>query len=112
MGRMNLDDLEAGYQGPLRGGLERSNDRINARIVQRNGRRVAVVERDWAGAYHFPAALIGSENSPTPPGGVAAGLSTGVGQLDARGGSLRLNEPNDPSQWLNVLIAPDTQVAG
>src|SRR5262245_15431549 len=47
-----------------------------------------------------------------PPRKVATGLAPGVGDLDARDGPLRLNEAGDTGQRLDVLLAPDTHIAG
>src|SRR5262245_14496147 len=108
---MNFDHPESGCNGPFRGGLERGNDLADARVVQRNWPRAAVVDRDWAGTHHRPAALFRSEDSAAFPGRVTTGLSPGMSQLDTRHGPLRMNKSHDARQRLDVLLAPDTHVA-
>ena len=65
------------------------------------------------GPDYRPAAGGGRRQPGAPsPGQIATGLTPRVGQLDAGHRPLRTDKPRDPGQRLDVLVAPDTEVAG
>ena len=71
---------------------------------------VGVAERDGARGDGLPSALGLADGGSTFPGTASAGLSSGVGQLNAGGGALRMQEAHDAREELDVFVLPDAGV--
>jgi hypothetical protein len=56
---VDFQNLEPGCEGAPRGRLERVDDAVDAGFVERDGCRIARLERDRAGRHYRPAALLG-----------------------------------------------------
>ena len=111
--RVDLDELEPRGQGPPGRRLEGRDDAVDSGLIERDGHGVTFGKRDRTGPDDGPAALRrGAQALASFPRQVATRLATGVRKLNSRDGPLRLDEPHNPRQWLNVVIVPDSHVAG
>jgi len=83
VGRVDLEELEAGLTGPTGRAGERLDDAWNLRCVQLGGNRIRGPERNRAGGDRLPAAGLGRNGAAAFPGRLGARLAPGVRQLDA-----------------------------
>jgi hypothetical protein len=107
MCRMDFDHPKAGLQGTSGGCLESADDLTDSGLVQSNRRRITFVEGNGTGTYYRPAALLRSEPCPAFPRFFAAGLASGMCQLNAGDRALRMNELGDARQRSDVLVVPN-----
>ena len=109
---VNLDGVEAGHLGAAGGLREVGGDAGNVVGCHgaRGGERVAV--RLVAGADDGPAATFLRNGAASAPGGVGAGLASGVRELRADQAAVRVNEVRDAAQRDDVLVVPQAQVLG
>ena len=113
MSGVDLDHLEACRQRTSRGCFPGIDAMLDIRFEHGCRNRVSCVEGQGAGPDNRPAAFRGRfQAAPARPGRIATGLAPGVGELDAGNRALCLNEPGDPGQRLDMLIFPDSHVAG
>ena len=110
---MDLDHLEACFQGSPGAGLEGGDDLVDACLIQGHRQRIGLVERNGARGHHRPAALLSRlEPGSALPGRQTTCLAPGMGQLNPGDGSLRADEPGYAGQRLDVLVGPDAHVRG
>ena len=113
VGRVELDHAEACVDRAPGGRHERLGHGVDLGLPERQGRRVAGVEGDRAGPDDLPPAGFGRlEARAARPGGGAARLPAGVGELDAGNGPHPFDERGDPGERLGVPVGPEAEVAG
>src|SRR2546426_4359909 len=111
MSRMNLNHPEASFAGATRRLRERTDDFLNAVSCERVRHGITIGERQRTrGDDLLPAPCVLGNRSMTFPRPVCAGLASSVRQLHAGDTALRINEPDDSGQRLNVIVAPDAKI--
>src|SRR4051794_22679586 len=95
VGRVKLDQVEASIHRTPRSPAECLDDLADARLVQGLGDGMLFAKGHRARAEHGPASLRRAQRIASLPGDVATGLAPGVGQLDADGRPLSLDEASD-----------------
>ena len=109
--RVNLNHPEAGVTGATRGLREGRDDLLNAVARQRLRHGITIGERQRTRGHDvFPAPCLFGNRSVAFPRPVRAGFASGVRQLHAGDAALRMNEPDDPRQRLDVIVLPDAKV--
>lgn len=109
VGGMNFHGLEPGPQRPPGRVAKRRDDPLDARLVQRLGRRV-ISEGSRARRHRLPAAFLRPQRAAAVPRTAHRRLAPRVRQLNRRHGPLLLDEARDPGQSLDVRVVPDAQV--
>src|ERR1700676_1320427 len=111
MSRVNLNHTEARFARPTRRSGKRGNDGFDTVDGECLRHRIVICERQCArGNDIVPAPLTYGDRSVGFPRSVGAGLAPGMTQLHSSHPALLMNKPDDPSQRLNVIVRPDTQV--
>ena len=108
---VNLDEIETSRIGALCRIGKRTNNTGNLSLLERLGDRLAFRKSDCARSYGLPPAFLRSQQTLAAKGYRHAGLASGVGKLDARARALGVNEADDLSELVDVLVFPDPQVA-
>src|ERR1700722_8733407 len=108
---MNLDHFKSGDQSAMRSGRECLHHAPNTGSGQLTGSRIAFKKRHGARSDDLPAVrLVLRNESAAVPRHLGAGFAPGVRQLDARYGTLALDERRDALQRFNMLRLPDAQI--
>src|SRR4051794_5918079 len=92
MGRMNLNNVESCLQRAPRGLEKRLNHGVNAALIERPWNCVLRGECQRTRGHRNPAALFDSHQSLACPRRAHAGFAAGMRKLNARAGSLRMDE--------------------
>ena len=108
---MDLDHLEAGFEGARGCRLEGGDDPVDPRLIEGDGGRLALVEWHRARRQDVPAAFVLAEPLAAQPWCGAACLASGMRELDARNGALALDEAGDAGERRDMLVAPQSHVA-
>ena len=113
VGRVQLDDLEAGLERPAGRARERLDDLADRRDREGLGIWWPSAKGMALGAsIGFQPPCSAASGRPPLPRQVGARLAAGVGQLDPRHRALALDEAGDARQRFDVLVLPDAEVAG
>ena len=109
---MQLHDFEPGFERSLGSGREGFDNFLDFGCAELFGDGMAVIKRDGTGSDGLPTTFSLKERTSTAPWRIGAGFAAGMRQLDARNGTVLLQETSDASERLNVFILPDTYVGG
>src|SRR4051794_34725855 len=101
---MNLDEVEARCIGALCRIAEGTHHTGNFGFIERLGDRVGFREWNRAWSYGLPPAFFRSKQTLTAEGNRHAGFASGVRKLDARARALGVNETDDLSELVDMLV--------
>ena len=111
MSGVDFNHPETGFAGATCGLRERSDYLLNAGARKRVRQRITIGERQRTGGHDLlPAPCMFGHCSVTFPRPVRAGFASGVRQLHAGDAALLMNEPDDSSERLNVIVIPDAKI--
>src|ERR1700688_1087375 len=111
MSSVNLNYPEARFAGATCRVRESSNYFLNAIKGKGLWDGIVIGERKRAWGHDILPTPFVFRNRPLPvPWPICTGLASGMRQLHAGNAALLMNETDDPSQRLNVSVAPDTKV--
>jgi hypothetical protein len=112
---VDLDGVEPGFQGALRGGDEGGFEVLDVGFGHGFGHGEACRVRDRAGGFDVIGPAVGGFAggvARAEPGGDGAGFAAGVAELDADVLALRVGEFDDPAERFDLAVLPETAVFG
>ena len=112
MGAMDLHHVEPGLIGPTRTGGEGVRDGRNLGRGQTVGYGVFGTERGSCRADGLPSAIGRQDEAMPLPRRCGRCLATGMGQLDAGKGALRVHEPDGTGQRFGLCVFPESHILG
>ena len=110
---VDLDEVEPGLDRPARRGSEGFDHLGDLRLGQ--GTRFGESVEGQCGRSHgLPTAFVDGHAAVAvgPPFGIGRGLAACVGELDAGGSALRVEEVDDRDERVALLVVPQSQVLG
>src|SRR5689334_21337691 len=110
MSRMDFNKVEARGVGSLCGAGEGADQGRDFGFIQGLRHGVGMGERDCAWGDGLPAALFWRQQTLAAERDGHAGLASRMRELNPCAGSLGVNEPNDLSELLDMLVFPDSQI--
>ena len=111
MGGVNLDDVEPGLIGAQGGSAEGIADGGDTSVVELVWLRI--IRSEGNGAWREdvgPATVRGPDDAFATARSPGAGFASGVGELNAGVGALRVQEGGDAGERRDVLVLPQTKV--
>ena len=112
MSRVNLHEIEACGGGTMGSRDEVGDDFVHTCAIESGGDWVGFVEADGGGSDRLPAAFRSGNGAGYFPWNGHAGLAPGVRELGAGVGAVLVEEGCDALEFWDVLVFPDTEVAG
>ncbi len=112
MGGVDFNEIEAGGLGTMCGCNEVGSDLVHACAIQRCGDGVGLVEADGRGGDGLPATFRGRDGTDFLPWNSHAGFAASMGELCACVGAVLVEKGGDALEFRDVLVLPDTEVAG
>src|ERR1017187_6557506 len=110
---MEPEHLESRGECAARGVGESIHDVANSAVIERSWEGVALAERDGAGREGFPTAgLHRDRRSVVFPGNMTARFSACVGDLNSGHGAVFLDEGRYAREHRDVVVLPDSVIAG
>src|SRR5258708_47649 len=105
MSGVNFNDPETRFASPERGGGKSGDDVLDAFDGECFWHGIGVCERHCAWCNHiFPSPFTFGDHSMPRPRAVGAGLAARMRELHPRNTALLMNEADDSSQRLNMVV--------
>src|SRR3954465_13948895 len=110
MRAVKLDDFKSSLESPSRGCCERFDNHVYIGDGKLCRNRVSHIERDRTGGDRLPPSVSKANRTGALPWHIRTRLSTSVGKLYSRNGTILLEKSRDSGKRLDVFVAPDAEV--